>query len=122
MNQKALTEVFNVFFKHYMTVKMYHFQTKLYGAHKSSDAYLVKFLANMDQFLEVAQGITGQTNIKNFDIKFSTKTDKNILSELDHFADYFVNMKYIEKYPELLAIRDVLVADAQQLKYLLLFK
>ena len=50
----------NIFFEHQLTIKMFHFQTKKYGAHKAADKYLVKYQANLDRYMEVYQGEKGR--------------------------------------------------------------
>ena len=103
MDQKLLCNIIKIFFQHQLEIKMYHFQTKLYGAHKASDMYHGGFLEKMDKFLEAAQGIAGQTKLQTVDLKFKTLDDMIINKDL-------------------LAIRDEMIADANQFKYLLLFK
>lgn len=116
-----LEEFLEEFFEHYIVLKMYHFQTKRYGAHKASDGYLTKLLVSMDQFMEVAQGVVGQVRTKQISVNVSMVTDENVTKELDTFVD-IVNDARFKGHPELHAIADTLVTDAQQLKYLLLFR
>ena len=48
---------------------------------------------------------------------------KTIIDELDHFRDILKSLdKLVEKYSGLLTIRDELLADADQLQYLLTFQ
>lgn len=119
----SLEKLVEFFFKHQLQVKMFHFQTKQYSAHKASDSYLEKFEKNMDQFSEVAQGIFGRLRQKQISINFNTATDQTIVSILD---DYVTNLTKIEDYfgnlTELTTIRDQMIADTQQFKYLLTFK
>lgn len=110
-------------FKHEMQMKMYHFQTEKYGAHKASDDYITKFRANSDRFLEVAQGLLGKSKERSLTILFNTKDDSSICQCLD---DFIASMRLLEvtfatNY-EMLNLRDEMIADAIQLKYLLTFK
>ena len=111
------------FFNHQITIKMYHFQTKTYGAHKTSDTYLSGFLEKMDRFIEIGQGIYGTVTLNKVNISIKTVDDKTIFDELEFFIKMLRKCdNIIGKYPELLNIRDEMLGDAEQLKYLLHFK
>lgn len=121
MNPQLLEQTLILLFKHQLQLKMYHFQTLLYGAHKSSDSYLIKFENNLDKFMEVSQGIIGKLQMKQLTFDFPIVNDKTIITELTNFV--IVLKEYeLSDYPELLNLRDEMMADAQQLKYLLTFK
>ncbi|QKF94652.1 hypothetical protein QKU48_gp1194 [Fadolivirus algeromassiliense] len=124
VNSKSVLEkLLKVMFKHQLQLKMYHFQTNGYGAHKASDSYLEKFESNLDKFMEVAQGIFGKLDTKSISLNFDTLTDETITGELDNFTNLLRQLDtYMAKNTELLNIRDEMIGDAQQLKYLLTFK
>lgn len=109
------------FFKHQIIIKMFHFQTSTYGAHKASDSYLEKFLDNYDKFMEVAQGIYGKLSINNININVNVNNDQ-LKCHIKKFIDFLLAIDKIEKDPGLLAIRDDMVNDANQFLYLLTFK
>ena len=109
------------FFEHQTLLKMYHFQTKLYGAHKAVDAYLILFAQNMDRFMEAAQGEFGRLKNGKINISLTTVTEKTVDKELKKFIS-ILDKKIPHSCPDLLAIRDEMVADVQQLRYLLTFK
>ena len=116
-----LTEMFS----HYITLKMYHFQTKLYGAHKASDAYVGGFLINFDKFMEVSQGTFKTVSSKTLDIKAGMVTDVTVFAYLDTFIDFLNQFEKLlgkGQYSDLYNIRDEMKADANQLKYLLRFE
>jgi Family of unknown function (DUF5856) len=116
-----IEKLVTLFFEHQTMMKMYHFQTKLYGAHKAADAYLILFGATFDRFMEAAQGDFGILRNKSMKISFRCATDKTIDGELRKFTK--ILKKDIPKSSEdLLAIRDEMLADVQQLRYLLTFK
>jgi|LakMenE18May11ns_1017448.scaffolds.fasta_scaffold9206555_2 hypothetical protein len=123
-NKKNLLELtIKIFFKHQLQIKMLHFQTKNYGTHKATDSYLSNFEEKLDKFMEVAQGIFGKLSLQNIDIKIEIPTDNSISQDLDKFIITLKGYsKIISNYPELLNIRDEIVADAEQFKYLLTFK
>jgi len=123
MNSEIIEGLLPFFFRHQLLLKLFHFQTKSYGAHKASDAYLSGFLANMDKFMEVAQGEFGTVTNPGIYIDAQALTDDTIVSELDAFVRIMHKLDPIVlPHPGLQAIRDELIADASQLKYLLTFK
>jgi hypothetical protein len=109
---------------HQIVLKLFHFQTELYGAHKASDAYLEKYASTMDKFLEIAQGIYGKITLKKYTLTGSSHTDTNIIKHLDGMITLLRNKinDVLADYTDLISIRDDLIADAEQLKYLLTFK
>lgn len=118
-----LEKMVSFFFEHQLLVKMFHFQTKFYAAHKASDEYHGKFLKNMDQFTEVAQGIFGRLRQKEMSINFKTVTDQTIVDALDKFVSRMTKIEDdFGNLTELTTIRDQMIADTQQFKYLLTFK
>ena len=123
MTQAIFEDILMYFFRHQIKIKMYHFQTESYGAHKASDSYLETFEQKLDKFMEVAQGIVGKLQTKNINLNIITVNDGTILEELNNFIKTLRMLdKVINTYSELLNIRDEMVADAEQLKYLLTFK
>lgn len=119
MQNKLLT----AFFMHQIMIKMLHFQTDSYGTHKALDAYLGKFSLNFDRFMEVSQGISGSSTLKTVDLKVKVATDNNIQSKLSDFGKLLSELSNThDGHHDLLAIRDEMLADVNQLKYLLLFK
>jgi len=121
--QKLLELALLAFFKHQLQLKMYHFQTQSYGAHKASDSYLETFADKLDKFMEVAQGPFGRLNMQKIKLNFTVVNDSTIQKELDDFIKLLKEWDGTSlNYAELLNIRDELVADAEQLKYLLTFK
>jgi hypothetical protein len=109
---------------HQVVMKLFHFQTNLYGAHKASDTYGEKFADTMDKFLEIAQGIYGKVTLKKYSLTGSSHTDENILKHLDGIIILLRSKidDILAEYTELINVRDELVGDAEQLKYLLTFK
>lgn len=108
-------------FCHIIKIKMFHFQTKSYAKHKSSDEYFGKFLDNFDKFFEVYQGINGKFNINKININISIPTDETIGKEIDNTVNCFNEISSFVQNTDLLNIRDEIIADLNQLKYLLTF-
>lgn len=122
LKKVLIEQLLTVFFQHQIKLKMYHFQTKKYGAHKASDSYLDKLASNFDKFMEVAQGAFGKVETNKININVITIDDNNIYEELDNYINILRKLDgSLKDYSELLNIRDELVADAIQLKYLLSF-
>ncbi len=123
MSKEFVEQLMQFFFKHEIKMKMYHFQTKHYGAHKTSDKYLAQFLLDADRFMEVSQGAFGIIETKKMKLEIVMESDESIDHHLDKFVKFLKDIeKKIKDYPELLNIRDDLVSNAQQLRYLLTFK
>lgn len=109
---------------HQIVLKLFHFQTELYGAHKASDGYLEKYANTMDKFLEIAQGIYGKITLKKYTLTGSSHSDDNIIKHLDGMITLLREKidDVLADYTDLINVRDELVGDAEQLKYLLTFK
>lgn len=121
-NVALIHETLEDFFDHQILVKMFHFQTKVYGHHKAADAYLGKFLLNMDRFMEGAQGRYGIVKTTEFSTKLKMWTDKTAPNELRSFIAKLLSLSEpLQKDTDLLNIRDEMVADANQFIYLLNF-
>ena len=121
---RSLNKIAMNLLNHQIVMKLFHFQTELYGAHKASDSYLEKFATTMDKFLEIAQGIYGRLTIKKFKLEGSSHTDENIMK---HIEGIIMLLRtgiddVLDNYTDLINVRDELVGDAEQLKYLLSFK
>lgn len=121
--QKEIMELLLIVcFKHQIQLKMFHFQTKKYGAHKASDKYLDDFNTLFDKLMEVTQGIFGKVTTTNININCEMLTDDNINEYLNKFVKTIRELDNpLSKYSELLNIRDEIIANANQLKYLLTF-
>ena len=121
---RSLNKVAMNLLNHQIVMKLFHFQTELYGAHKASDSYLEKFANTMDKFLEIAQGIYGRLTIKKFKLEGSSHTDENIMKHIEGIITLLRTGidDVLDNYTDLINVRDELVGDAEQLKYLLSFK
>jgi hypothetical protein len=121
---RSLNTVAMNLLNHQIVLKLFHFQTELYGAHKASDSYLEKFASTMDKFLEIAQGIYGRLTIKKFKLEGSSHNDENILKHIEGIINLLRKNidDVLDNYTDLINIRDELVGNAEQLKYLLTCK
>jgi hypothetical protein len=122
-----LQEITTALFSHLIMIKMLHFQSSKYGAHKALDEYYDSFNEKMDRFLEVLQGERGRISLMENTINVSVElaTDTDVFDKLDMFKYNvlleLVNSNYSNNLG-LISIRDEMIADVDQLKYLLTFK
>ena len=112
------------FFKHYIICKLFHFQTTSGFRHTKIDAYTALFLANFDSFMEVFQGQFGTIDTTKVHVSVIPYNDDNIL---EHFNDMISFLKQLRVNgnslsDELATIRDQMIADIQQQKYLFTFQ
>ncbi len=121
--RKVLDNLIILFFKHQLSIKVYHFQTKKYSSHKTCDEYLKKFRKNLDRFMEVAQGTYGKLETTNVSITFDTLNDDTILGAIGNFISLFDDIikKHFTNNTDLTNIRDEILGDANQFRYLLTF-
>lgn len=105
-------------------IKMYHWMTHSHPRHVSSDKLYDKMTSNVDRFVEVYIGRYGRPSFKKGDTTFSVKvhTDSNIVDMLDEVVAFLtgkgLSAFVSDKDVDLLTIRDEMVADINQTKYL----
>ena len=106
-------------------LKIYHWQTKNYARHKSSDDLVEKLTDKMDKFIEVMQGIENtRLSIKhdNFPV-LHNQTDNSIVKNLNIFKEWLSKELplYIKNNTDLLNIRDDILSDVNNTLYLFTF-
>jgi DNA-binding ferritin-like protein len=116
------------------SVKIYHWTTEEYRIHLVTDGFLKQLDPLLDQYTEVMLGLTNINNHKNKEVVNKLKktlSSVNIvplddISDLNNLLNKVINVlkdhETISKDPELLAIRDEIVAETQKFKYLISFK
>lgn len=114
----------DAFFKHYIVIKLFHFQTASGFKHSKIDKYTGTFLANFDTFMEIFQGLFGTIDTKQIKIDVKARTEDNIVKHFDEMIDFLRDLRADgQKLPtELATIRDQMIGDLQQLKYLFTFQ
>ena len=123
-------EITVVFFEMFLMVKLFHWKTSSYAAHKATDDLYTKLNANMDSFIEVLLGksglridLMGTKSIRLIDLSSAESFKK----EIEAFKGYLVSlndnstMKRMSN-TDLYNIRDTILGDLNQLLYLLTFK
>lgn len=117
----GINETLNQFFIHQLLIKTFHFQTKSYSLHKSVDTYLIEYLKQYDLFMEAAQGIYGHVTIKQLQTSANTiwpPTANNLVNELNRFILFLKNIPFSASDTDLMSIRDAILTNTNQLKYL----
>ena len=123
-----MAELVKFFFTLSCKVKLYHWETKMYSRHKSSDTLFEAVISLMDKFMEVYQGKFGrlQPSDDPFAIQVRSYSDDAMLVYLQQAALFLSkiegNYKITSKDSDLLNIRDELVAAIQQTIYLFSFE
>lgn len=107
-------------------MKIYHWQTKSFARHKSSDSFVDSLTEKMDKFIETIQGNYGKRlTIPKNNHSFNNETDTSIIKVLKTFRDWLSNdlPKYLDKKDtELFNIRDDMISDVNQTLYLFTFE
>ena len=111
-------------------VKLFHWKTHSYATHKATDELYTNLNTNIDSFVEVLLGKHGDrvnlTHVKHIPIKdFTSQND--FKKELESFKNYLVDLndnKALKSMSnsDLYNIRDEILANLNQILYLLTFK
>ena len=123
-------EITIVFMEILMMVKLYHWKTHSYATHKATDDLYGKLNDNIDHFMEVLFGKSGErTNLTSQkSIRLMDLTNQESLKrEVDSFKGYLVALndnKAMQQMSnsDLYNIRDEILGDLNQFLYLLTFK
>ncbi len=121
--QENLNEVMRFLFSVQLINKMYHLNTTSFARHKASDAFDDSLQSHIDRFAET---YIGRYNVKP--VVNSVKIDQDFVSD-DGIVRLYIQVKtYLENInrlfvdPDLLAIRDDLLADVNKTLYLFRLK
>lgn len=101
-----------------MLIKMYHWKTSSYSAHKATDHLYASLNEHMDKFVEIWLGKNNKTlNAKmNISVGYvSTKLSYKVKTFISH-------LESLQLDSDLLTIRDDIVGELNQFLYLLTFK
>ena len=116
------------FFEMQLMVKLYHWNTKSYATHKATDEFYGKLSDNIDKFIEVLLGkLNDRIDLKNKKtINLYCVNDEQFLKKLHQFKvrlhDLTNKDMGLLMGEDLLNIRDEILADLDQLLYLLTLK
>lgn len=116
------SEIINYFFTIQDNIKLYHWMTKSYSRHKSTDELYTSLLSLTDKFVEIYIGKYGRPELddKFLKIKLNKIDDKQFIVYLDNIIDFMIkiNNKLNKNDVDLLSIRDDIVSLLNQAKYL----
>ena len=128
--QRFEQEVVVKFLQMLNLVKLYHWKTYSYATHKATDELYANLNTNIDSFIEVLLGKHGDRvnlmHVKNISLK-DFKSQSDFKKELIGFKSYLVginNNKALKSMAnsDLYNIRDEILANINQVLYLLTFK
>lgn len=108
-------------------VKIFHWQTFSYAEHKAFDGLYSSLVDGIDDFVETFQGKYGRiTSSSAFSFKLQNYGDTSYQGSIDFFINYLINdlptVLDSKKDSDLLNIRDSILGDVNQTKYLLSLK
>lgn len=105
--------------------KINHWQTEAYAQHMAFDKIYDSLDDSIDTFVEVIQGKYGRFKVGAASIPLVDLSSLDPIAHATSFADYLVETlpTFVQpKDTELLNIRDEMLAQVNQLKYLLTLK
>jgi hypothetical protein len=106
-------------------IKVFHWQTKIYGKHIALDRLFEAIIDNIDEFTETAMGKYDRVDFSGANYTFSNITDAAVLKTINDFIDKAIGLDdkvEPKKYSDLLNLRDELLGKLNQTKYLLTLK
>lgn len=109
------------------TVKLYHWKTKCFAAHKASDELYGTLNEKVDEFVEVMLGkaeLGGRAKLLNVpDLKLTLVSNDDVFrKQIEVYKTFLLNMSMglgsVPANTDLLAIRDEILAALNQFLYL----
>ena len=123
-------EVTVAFLEMLLMIKLYHWKTHSYATHKATDELYSKLNENMDHFIEVLLGKSGEridlTRQKSIPL-IDLSSPEDLKKEIYSFKGYLTSLNNnaamkLMTNTDLLNIRDEILGDLNQFLYLLSFK
>ena len=113
-------EIVTVFFHIRAQIKLYHWQTRSFAEHKATDDLVTALDTNIDKFIEVYMGRYGRPYIrKTLPVKNLTVTGiRGFITKSDEWLASSLPRMLKKNDSDLLNIRDEILADLNQIKYL----
>lgn len=121
-NNSAAGKMVLFMFELQLGTKMFHWQTTSYANHKATDKLLEKLADLVDSFLEKYFGLFGRPMLRSgANVPVENMNKAKFLKLVNTADEYFRGpmAKLISKNSELLNIRDEMLAELDQTKYLL---
>ena len=113
-------EIVTMFFHIRAQVKLYHWQTRSFAEHKATDDLVAALDTNIDKFIEVYMGRYGRPYIKKtLPVKNLTVSGiRGFITKSDEWLTTSLPRMLKKNDSDLLNIRDEILADLNQIKYL----
>jgi DNA-binding ferritin-like protein len=121
-NNSAAGKMVLFMFELQLGTKMFHWQTSSYANHKATDKLLGKLADLTDSFLEKYFGLFGRPVLRSgASVSVENMNKAKFLKLIGTADEYFRGPmeKLISKNSELMNIRDEMLAELDQTKYLL---
>jgi DNA-binding ferritin-like protein len=123
-------EITIVFLEMLLMIKLYHWKTSSYATHKATDELYSKLNENIDSFIEILLGKSGQRTdlTTNKSIRLlDLSSPESLKREVEGFKGYLVSLNdnktmKIMSNTDLYNIRDEILGNMNQFLYLLTFK
>lgn len=128
MSTDRLANIVHRFLTVQIQVKTFHWQTRSYSRHKSTDELFSEMLELVDQFVEMYMGMDGGRRLsfrKPNDgkiIRLTNVSERGIVQTLRQFAVFLGKLEQQGLTSDLLNIRDELLGVVHQTLYLLTLK
>lgn len=125
---EAASHIIGFFFKLQTQIRLYHWQTKSFARHQATNGLLLKLDVTVDKFLELYQGRYGKANTGQNRLGFEIRqlSDSEAEQFLGSCVEWLADIEskgYISgDDTDLLNLRDEIVGDIQQTKYLFTFQ
>jgi hypothetical protein len=113
-------DIVSTFFNMREQIKLYHWQTRSFSEHKATDDLIAKLDTNIDTFVEVYMGRYGRPVVrKTLPVKNLTVTGiRGFITKSGVWLSTKLPRMVKKTDSDLLGIRDEILADLNQIKYL----
>jgi hypothetical protein len=120
-------KIIQTLFRFRQQLHVYHWQTPSYARHKASDQLLHELTEFIDEFMETYFGKYGKVIFsKNINISIGNMDDEAGLNFLDEMVNYYINELPNFLNPktdtDLLNLKDTILGNTNQIKYLYTLK
>lgn len=103
-----------------MIIKIYHWKTNEYSAHKATDELYSSLNEHIDNFVEIWLGKNNKKLNATMNISITYLSNKKKLST--KIQSFIKHLEGLELDSDLLTIRDDIVGELNKFRYLLTFK
>jgi hypothetical protein len=112
------------------TIKLHHWRTMSHATHKATDDIYSKLSENVDQFVEIMLGKSGEridlTRVHSVPL-YDYGDDKQFKNKIESYKKYMIDLTKntqinLDGNTDLMNLRDEILGNLNQLTYLLTFK